>query len=705
MMQSSTSGAEEVRRLQRRFEREHSARLAAEAIAEEGLRELYARQQQLLLLEAIAAAANQSKSVESALQFALTAVCESTGWPLGHAYLVPSEGAKRLRSTGIWHRPQAGDMRAFFNATEMTDFEWGAGLPGRVLVTSAPAWIADVTAESNFPRAHDAMKAGLKSAFAFPVLVGTDVAAVLEFFSDKASTPDQILLRLMSQIGTQLGRVIERKRAENDLLHDASHDPLTTLPNRVLFLELLARAVARNQRRPETMFAVLFIDLDRFKVVNDSLGHHAGDHLLVEVAARLSASLRQSDMVARSNAPRHGTCDTLARLGGDEFTILLDDLSDLSEAVGVADRIQKTLAAPFVVEGQEFYASASIGIASSKTGYTSADAVLRDADLAMYRAKTFGKARYEIYDQTMHEAAINRLTLETNLRKALKNEEFVLHYQPIVLLSTAEIIGFEALVRWQKPDSDLVYPGDFIDVAEDTGLILFIGMWVLREACRTMRLWQQEFPRQQPLIISINVSARQFAQQDIVQQIRQIIHETGIDPHTVKLEITESVTMDDAERTVRVLSELKELGVRFSIDDFGTGYSSFSYLHRFPVDTLKIDRSFISRMEQSGESFEIVQTIMHLSRNLGMQVVAEGTETEAHVETLRSLGCDFGQGYFFSKPLSNAAAHDLLQASTPMANAPRAKRPLATSRSAKRSAPPCAQHPVISTGVNAALSR
>jgi len=653
--------AEDTEKLRRRCERERNARLAAEAIAEKGLRELYEKQQQLQLLEAIAVAANQSASVEDALQFALTAVCQSTGWPLGHAYLVlPADGTKRLRSAGVWHGAETEHMRAFSCATETTNFEPGAGLPGRVLATGAPAWIADVAEETNFPRAQSARMANIKACFAFPVLAGSDVAAVLEFFAERVIAPDEIILRLMSQIGTQLGRVFERKRAEDDLVHDATHDPLTGLPNRVLFLELLTRAVARNKRHPDATFAVLFIDLDRFKVVNDSLGHHAGDNLLVQVAARLSASLRQSDLVARSGAPPVEACDMLARLGGDEFTVLLDDLGDLSAAVGIADRIQEVLRPPFSIEGQELYASASIGIASSATVYTSADAVLRDADLAMYRAKASGKSRYEIYDRTMHAAAVNRLALETNLRRALQNNEFVLHYQPIVLLSSAEVIGFEALVRWQKSEFELVYPGEFIDVAEDTGLILFLGMWVLREACRTMRRLHREFPKQRPLTISINISARQFAQPDLVQQVRQIIQETGIDPHTVKLELTESVTMGDAERTINVLSQLNELGVRFSIDDFGTGYSSFSYLHRFPLDTLKIDRSFISRMGQSSESRGIVETIMHLARHLGMKVVAEGTETEAHVEHLRSLGCDFAQGYFFSRPLTIKGARELL---------------------------------------------
>jgi diguanylate cyclase (GGDEF)-like protein len=663
--------AEEVKKLRRRCERERCARLAAEEIAEKGMRDLYEKQQQLQLMEAIAVAANQSRSIAEAFQFALTAICKNTGWPLGHAYMVfATEDRKRLRSAGIWHGAETEGVQAFVRASEAMVFDVGVGQPGRVLATGEPAWIADVAEDTNFPRAQVAKAANIRACFAIPVLAGSEVAGVLEFFARTAIAPDTTLLHIMSQIGTQLGRVVERKRAEDELVHDASHDPLTSLPNRALFLELLAHAVARSKRHTDVNFAVLFIDLDRFKVVNDSLGHHAGDVLLVQVATRLSASLRQYDVVARPHAESSQYCETLARLGGDEFTVLLDDLSDVADAVKAADRLQEALKLPFSIEGQQVYVSASIGIASSGTGYTSADAVVRDADLAMYRAKALGKARYEVYDRAMHVAAVNRLALETDLRRALQNKEFVLHYQPIVLLSSAEVVGFEALVRWQKPGAELAYPGEFIDVAEDTGLILFLGLWVLREACFTMCEWQKEFPRQQALTISINISARQFAQSDLVQQVRDIIEETGIDPHTVRLEITESVTMGNAERTVQVLSQLKDLGVRFSIDDFGTGYSSFSYLHRFPLDTLKIDRSFISRLEQGCDSLEIVKTIMNLARNLGMQVVAEGTETEAHVDLLRSLGCDFGQGYFFSRPLTATAIRDLLQAPTSKAPPP-----------------------------------
>ncbi|WP_432258084.1 EAL domain-containing protein [Cupriavidus sp. TMH.W2] len=638
----------ETQRLRRRLERERDARTQAEAIAEQGLRELYMKQQHLQLLEAIAAAANQATSVSDALQFATRTICHFAGWPVGHAYLVESSGQETyLLSASIWHGANAERFRAFYQQTETVEFGRGDGLPGKVLASAAPAWVTDVTCDPNFPRASTAAIAGLKAAFAFPVLLGDSVAAVLEFFTDQVLEPDDTLLHLMAQIGNQLGRVVERKRAEDQLIHDAFHDPLTGLANRALFQDRLAQAVVRSHRHTEKVFAVLFIDLDRFKLVNDSLGHHAGDALIIEVAKRLGGGLRDED--------------TLARMGGDEFTILLDDIADANDAVRVADHLMQLVAEPFGIAGEELYVSASIGIAVSTSDYGSAEEILRQADLAMYRAKTLGKGRYEIFDHTMHVQAVNRLALETGLRRALQNQEFVVHYQPIVCLNGGDIVGVEALVRWRKSETELVYPGEFIQVAEDTGLILFLGLWVLREACTTMARWHRDFPRVPPLTVSVNLSARQFAQHDLVQQVDRIIADTGIRPDTVRLEITESVTMLDSERTVEVLGQLRQLGVRISIDDFGTGYSSLSYLHRFPLDVLKIDRSFVARLGRDNEGAQIVQTIMSLARNLGIEVVAEGTETSGHVNHLRSLGCDFGQGYYFSRPLESNQISALLE--------------------------------------------
>ncbi len=641
----------EADKLRRRLQREHQARLEAEQIAEHGLRELYEKQLQLQLLESIADAANGAATVADGLSFTVSSVCQYTGWQIGHAYLTGHvEGEARLRSAAIWHYADEQRFHHFRQVTEAMEFPPGFGLPGRVLSSGTPAWIADISQAPEFCRVDAAGEAGLRAAAAFPVLAGSEVVGVLEFFANCVLEPDETLLHLMAQIGVQMGRVVERKRAEEQLI-DAFHDPLTGLPNRALFSDRLSRAVARCNRHREAAFAVLFIDLDRFKLVNDSLGHLAGDLLIIQVATRLGGCLRQTD--------------TLARMGGDEFTILLDCIGNPEAPVRVAERLLESLEPPFLINGEQLYISASIGIAPSELGYESAEEILRHADLAMYRAKTLGKHRFELFDHSLHELAVGRLTLETRLRNALQNGEFVVHYQPIVDISSGEMVGVEALVRWQVPGGELIYPGDFIQVAEDTGLILPLGLWVLREACRRVARWHHELPGQLPLTVSINLSARQFAQHDLVPQVGAIIAETGIPAGCVHLEITESVSMADSERTIIVLQQLHDLGVRISIDDFGTGYSSLSYLHRFRLDVLKIDRSFMIQLDQCPEALQIVQTILSLARNLGLEVVAEGVETQRHLMILKSLGCDFGQGYYFARPLPESALIALLRERPP----------------------------------------
>ena len=662
---------DEFARIKRRLERERAARREAETVSERGLRRLYAREQELVLLQDIATAANLSQSVRDAFQYALTRICDFMAWPLGHAYEVASQDDRvRLRSMTLWHVRDEARAMPFRAATEMRDLAPGEGLPGHVYVSGEPRWLTDVTDREDFARRSAARASLIRTACAFPVHVGEEVVAVFEFFSERALQPNQSLLALMPQVGIHLGRAIERQRAEDRLVHDASHDPLTGLPNRALFMERLNQSIAHARRKADAQFAVLFIDLDRFKIVNDSLGHLAGDRLITQVAGRLKGALRREDTVARPDSPAPDS-STLARLGGDEFTILLTDINDPSDAVRVANRVKEALRLPFAIDGQDVYTSASIGIASSASGYESADAILRDADLAMYRAKALGKARWELFDREMHQAAMKRLALETDLRHALQNEEFVLHYQPIVSLQTNEVVGFEALVRWQKPNGELAPPGEFIEIMEDTGLIVFLGAWVLREACRAARALQESFPREQPLSISVNVSPRQFAQPDLAAQVRAVIVEMGIDPHCLRLEITEGAMIGDMERVAGVLRELQELGVRVSIDDFGTGYSSLSYLHSLPLDLLKIDRSFVGAMAVNEESLQIVRTIMSLAHNLGMDVVAEGPEDAEQVAQLRSIGCEFGQGYYFSKPVDLASATAYLAQATQRSDVPR----------------------------------
>jgi PAS domain S-box-containing protein len=461
--------------------------------------------------------------------------------------------------------------------------------------------------------------------------------------------------------------VTELKQAQEKLVHDAFHDPLTNMPNRALFLDRLEKTVARAKRHEDYKFAVLFIDIDRFKIVNDSLGHHAGDELIIQFSKRILHSLRLEDVISRPTTPHspadewNTKDDTLARLGGDEFTVLLDDLRSPTDSIRVASRIQQSLVEPFVIAGQEVFTTASIGIAASSQSYASAADVLRDADIAMYRAKAQGKARCEVFDQATHDQAVGRLKLETDLRRALEREEFRVYYQPIVSLTSGKIAGFEALVRWERPGVGIVCPEEFISVVEEMGLIVFIGNWVLRKACDQAHRWHLANPGERLLTMSVNVSGRQFKQPDIVEQVEKIVRETQVDPAAIKLEVTETVTMDNAERTIRIVNGLKNLGVRLSIDDFGTGYSSLSYLRRFPIHTLKIDRSFVQNLASNPENLEIVRTIIGLARNLGIDVVAEGAETEDEIKQLKALECDFGQGYFFSRPVDSEQADNLLR--------------------------------------------
>ncbi|MEH1882212.1 GGDEF domain-containing response regulator [Nostoc sp.] len=436
------------------------------------------------------------------------------------------------------------------------------------------------------------------------------------------------------------------KLAEAQLIHDAFHDILTGLPNRALFMERLERALMLAKRRADYTFAVLFLDLDRFKVVNDSLGHMIGDQLLTALASRLESCLRVGD--------------TVARIGGDEFTILLDNLKTINDVTSVVERIHQALTSAFQLSGYEVFTTVSIGIALSKGSYNLPEELLRDADIAMYRAKALGKARHEIFDSTMYAQVTKLLELEMDLRRAVERQEFQVYYQPIVLLETCKIIGFEALVRWQHPQHGLVPPDNFIPLAEETGLIIPIGYWVLGEACRQMRAWQIQFPTDPPLTISVNLSTKQFLQPDLIEQINRTIQETGLEARNLKLEITESVLMENIQSATLMLLQLQEMNIQLHLDDFGIGYSSLSYLHRFPSKALKIDRSFITKIGANGENLEIVQAIVTLAQGLNIDVIAEGVETLEQLAQLRAMKCKYAQGYFFSKPVDSKSIETLI---------------------------------------------
>ena len=451
--------------------------------------------------------------------------------------------------------------------------------------------------------------------------------------------------RFVYRMTGSLTDVTEQKQAEKLLLHNAFHDALTGLPNRALFMDRLEHCLGEARKGEGYGFGVLFLDLDRFKVVNDSLGHQIGDQLLVATARRLESCLRPGDIVAR--------------LGGDEFAVILDRVRHVSDATQAAERIRERLASPFNLSGHEVFISASIGIALNQTASEAPDEILRNADTAMYRAKDQGRGCFELFDKGMHARNAALSQLETGLRKALARDEFRIHYQPIISLENWRINGFEALLRWEHPEHGYISPLKFIPVAEESGLIIQIGQWVLREACQQLRDWQEQFPSEPPLSISVNLSGKQFSQPDLIDCISQILEETGLDAGSLKIEITESAIIENIDAAAMMLKRIKALGVRLSLDDFGTGYSSLSYLHRFPIDTLKIDRSFVSRINLP-KNAEIVKTILTLASNLGMDVVAEGVETREQVLQLTGLNCEYVQGYLLSKPIDGRAMRDLI---------------------------------------------
>ncbi len=445
--------------------------------------------------------------------------------------------------------------------------------------------------------------------------------------------------------------VTERVRAQHQLKHDALHDALTGLPNRHLLMERLELAINRVQRSSRYRFSVLFLDLDRFKVINDSLGHLAGDQFLIAIAQILKATLRSLDVVAR--------------LGGDEFVILLEDIAEFQEAVRAAERLLNALQTPLMIEGRDVYTTASIGIVLGTADYTQASHLLRDADIAMYRAKQKGKARYEIFDAEMHRQALSRLHLENDLRRAIEHQEFVLHYQPIVTLNTGQLVGFEALIRWQHPTDGLKAPAVFIAIAEETGLITRLDYWALWTACCQLAIWRTDFPTLSAIRVSVNLSAQDLQRADLLDEVDRILTETGLPGHCLVLEITESMLIEDVESTISTLHQLKKREIQISIDDFGTGYSSLNYLHRLPVDNLKVDRAFVNQIQIGQHNHQIVETIMALSNQLELNAIAEGIETPQQLDQLCRLGYKFGQGYLFSRPLSPDAIEALLATHAP----------------------------------------
>ncbi len=436
------------------------------------------------------------------------------------------------------------------------------------------------------------------------------------------------------------------RESKEKFRHAAFHDALTDLPNRNLFLETLKFLLEKSRHNSEYQFAILFLDLDRFKTINESLGHSVGDKLILHVGKRLSGLLKEGDLVAR--------------FSGDEFAVILNKVSDTREVIDFAEQIKQKISDPFTLGGRQVFTDVSIGIALGDSRYKNAEEVLRDADIAMYYSKERNE-NYVIFDQVMHTRAVTLLQIETDLRYAIDRNELCSFYQPIIDNETLNLVGFEALIRWNHPKRGLVPPVEFIPVSEQTGLIVPITLWILRDTCSQIVEWQKQSPKNKDLFVSVNLSGKHFTQSNLVEQVEKIIIETKINPEQLKLEITESAVMENAETVISMLKQLKELGVKLSIDDFGTGYSSLSYLHRFPIDTLKVDRSFVGSMESGSENGEIVRTIISLAKTLNLDVIAEGIETIHQLHQLRILNCEYGQGYLFSRPVPAVEAEELLK--------------------------------------------
>ncbi len=463
---------------------------------------------------------------------------------------------------------------------------------------------------------------------------------------ERADLAENYIKELQFYVNEQESANKSLKESKEKFRHIAFHDVLTDLPNRSLFLETLKFILEKHKQTTNFNFAVLFLDLNRFKTINDSLGHSTGDRLILAVAKRLTDLARQEDLVAR--------------FGGDEFGIILNSVSGIEEIIVLADSIKQELSKPFYIGERQVFSSVSIGIAVGNKEYFEAEDILRDADIAMYNAKESEKG-IAVFNKSMYTRALTLLQVETDLRQAIERNELLAYFQPIVELSSMRLVGFESLIRWNHPKRGLVSPGEFIPISEDTNLIIPMTLWMLRHSCEQLVKWQKMSPLNKNMFLSVNLSGKHFSEKQLVGQVKRILDDTGLEPSKLKLEITESAVMGNAEAAISMLKQLKMLGVQLSIDDFGTGYSSLSYLHRFPIDTLKVDRSFVSTMEDGSENGEIVRTIISLAKTLGMNVVAEGIETVHQVHQLRILDCEYGQGYLFARPLPMDEAEALIE--------------------------------------------
>jgi diguanylate cyclase (GGDEF)-like protein len=638
----------DVARLTRRLQRERAARLEAEAIAERVTRELYVKQQGLLLVAAVAKAANEAGGIEQAIGTSLEAIRAHLSVGCGHLWLVDDQD--EMVSTDLWSSDAARDG-ALRQASQGLRFRAGHGLPGRVLAEGKALWMSDPDELATLRRIAAIRAAGLRSALCFPLFSGSEVVGALEFFSQRTLEPEEDLIALMTQIGTHLGRVVERQRAADTLLHQATHDALTQLPNRVLILDHLARSLARQRRSPDHHTAVLFVDLDGFKTINDTMGHASGDRVLRQVAERLGTAIRPQD--------------TLGRLSGDEFVIVCEALSEEHDVVAIVERLAEAVRRPIDLDGEQFLVTASVGVALAR-GSEDPGALIEQADAAMYRSKARGRGLYEIFSDELRERIAARLDIERALRGAAERDELCLHFQPEIDLRTGAIVGAEALLRWRRGGA-LMLPGEFIGLAENTGLIVPIGMWVLREALCQLERWNADEAIPESPWISVNLSVRQLSDPHLMTSVAAALADYGANPSRLLLEVTESLVLDDVDAGLRVLTELRSLGAEIAIDDFGTGYASLSYLRRFPASVVKVDRSFIAEIDRDPRTRSIVEAVVAMARALDLKVVAEGIETAAQLAVVCELGFDIGQGFFIARPSEAADVTRLLADRRPFA--------------------------------------
>jgi diguanylate cyclase (GGDEF)-like protein/PAS domain S-box-containing protein len=611
-----------------------------------GAAEALLRQTSLLeLLRRMAVAANEASNLEQALPTCLRDVCLHTGWEVGHAYFV--EGRRPVAS-GIWSSADPLRYEALRVALDQATLVPVDSALAQVLHEARPLWRTDLSVDAG-PCASAATSAGLLSRIAFPLVVDGEVVAVLEFFSSAQHEPDPQLLATVWDGTNQVGRVVERMRARDELSHRALHDSLTGLPNRALLLDRLAHSLHRRSAEP-CFVALIFIDLDNFKLINDVLGHEVGDKLLVAVARRLRRVIRPQD--------------TAARFGGDEFIILCDGLAGEAAAVDLTERVLTALAEPIPIHGARgTVISASAGIAVATSSEAVPEDLLRDADAAMYRAKEAGRGRYQIFDSAMHRQASERLSIANELRTAIADGELRIVYQPQISLASGQLVGTEALVCWEHPERGLIGPQEFIEVAEETQLIVPLGAWVIAQACEQAAQWERMRPDGPPLKLCVNVSARQLALPALVEDVSRALNDTGIEPSSLCLEITESVLVSDAEFFMESLLGLKMLGVGLAIDDFGTGYSSLAYLRRYPVDVIKIDKGFVDGLNKEDKRGRaVVAAVVQLAHALGLVAVAEGVETRRQLRILQELGCDVIQGFLIARPLPAAEITRMIEA-------------------------------------------